>query len=313
MKIIQALSTVVAFCLLSEVQGATLKDLLSQSEPSVQATLKTIAADLNQLSGDRDKIDALQIVDKLRSATNEEHEMVRQLAIFSVAPGEQQPLISLAVLNLLDLPPSVVIESLSPYLNAENIKLRSFVRDWFQSHDNSGSDATPLTPVNFEDYEDYLRKKFRNKESIPPAFSEYIFERSPSRALISFNRADKRSKAADRLKAMRIKFEQEAKGIVDQLPKPKAGFGANEIRLAEHQISNAIWLKQHDYGEQFQRVLPEAQEQVQALAKQDLWWVRLYAVEIMRRHREFREPKVLEKLASDSNELVSRTANSAIE
>jgi len=312
MRTIQALTTVVAFCSLVEVQGATLKDLLSRSEPSVRATLETVVNDLNQSSGVRDKIEALQIVDKLRESTDDEHEIVRQLAIFAAAPGEQQPLMSLAVIKLLDLPPSVVIESLSPYLNAENSNLRSFVRDWFQSHDNGGSDATPLTPVNFEDYEDFLRRKLQKNENIPSAFSAYIFERSSSRALIAFNRADRRGKVVDRLKAMRKEFEQEANSRSDQLPRPKAGLGSNEILLAEHQISNAIWLKQHDYVEQFQKVLPEAQEQVLALATQEQWWVRLYVVEVMRRHREFREPKVLEALARDSHELVRASANSAI-
>lgn len=312
MRTIQTLTIVFASCSLGDVHGADLKDLFSQSNPTVQETLETIANNLNQLSDTRNRIQALQTVGKLRETNDDQSELVRQIAIFSAAPGEQQPLMSLAILELLDLKPSVIIESLSPYLNTENTNLRSFVRDWFQSHDNGGSDATPLTPVNFEDYEDYLRRKLQKKEAIPEAFSAYIFERSPSRALIAFNRADKRGEIVDRLNAMRDDLEQKANGGVDQLPRPKAGFGSNELLLAEHQISNAIWLKHHKYGEQFHKVLPDVREQLQVLATQEQWWVRLYVVEVMRRHAELRDPKSLGDLRHDPHELVRASASSVV-
>jgi hypothetical protein len=80
------------------------------------------------------------------------------------------------------------------------------------------------------------------------------------------------------------------------------------IRLAERIIGNTIRLKGFD--EHFQRALPEAQQELKKLAEHDQWWARLYVAEIMRRHRELRDPRVLDKLRDDDNELVGKAAKS---
>jgi hypothetical protein len=84
-----------------------------------------------------------------------------------------------------------------------------------------------------------------------------------------------------------------------------------EIELAAHIVSNAIWLNQNKFDEQFQKALPEATDELTKLAKQDQWWARLYVAEIMRQHRELRQPDVLQQLSTDSNGLVSEAAKSA--
>jgi hypothetical protein len=84
-----------------------------------------------------------------------------------------------------------------------------------------------------------------------------------------------------------------------------------EIELAEHIVSNAIWLQKNGFNDRFQAALPEATDELTKLAKHDQWWARLYVAEIMRQHRELRQPDVLQQLSTDSNSLVSEAAKSA--
>ena len=249
-------------------QDVSVEQLLAQSDPVIQSGIEKVADALNQNSAEPRQLAANIRADK--------HEIVKQVAIFAAGPDEHQPLIALAILQLLDLPPSVNIEALAPYLNINDTKVRSFVLDWFQGHDNGGPDESPLKPVNYADYVDYVR----NNKDIPSGFVKYIFERSPGRALLVFNRADRPN---------------------------------SDILLAEHMVNNAIWHKKHRSKEQFQKALPEAQQHLSELASQEQWWGRMYAAEIMRQNRDFRRDEVMEKLSRDDNELVSKAAKSAME
>jgi hypothetical protein len=81
--------------------------------------------------------------------------------------------------------------------------------------------------------------------------------------------------------------------------------------LAEHIVSDAIWLKENDpFPHRFQAAISEAGAQLRALAKQE-WWARLYVVYIMRQNPPLLRDNVWRQLAEDSNELVSEAAKSA--
>ncbi len=211
------------------------------------------------------------------------------------------------ILHVLDLTPKTVIRALAPYLDAENGDIRSFARDWLQGHDKGGSGASPLAPVNYEEYARYASRKTMRNEEVPTAFVEYIYERSPARALLVFLRADRQRDIIARLMEMRKNHQrgQEKRGLdtqplptvtnlPDEIPPLRDEIHRQqderlykEILLAEHIVSNAIWLKENNFGERFQKALPEAKEQLTKLAEYDQWWVRRYVVEIKRRHREF--------------------------
>jgi hypothetical protein len=77
-----------------------------------------------------------------------------------------------------------------------------------------------------------------------------------------------------------------------------------DIELAEHIVSNALWLLKNEYSDRFQQAAPEAQEQLAKLAQRKEWWARLYVAHIMRQHRELRRADVWESLQKDSEELV---------
>lgn len=308
-----ALVIVLTFCTPSVAQETSVENLLRQSEPTHQKRLGEVYDALNKSSREHspNNLEARQIVAELKDAIADEREIVKQVAIFAAGPDEQQPLVALAVLQVLDLPPGVVIDALSPYFNVNDVKVRSFVRDWFQNHDNGGSDESPLKRVNFEDYADYVRKKLQRKENIPEGFVDYLFERSPGRALLIFNLADRHGETVDRLKAMRRELDQRGNvgpNKLPPLPPPKEGLGRKEIVLAEHIISDAYWLHKNKFDEQSKAALPEAMAELEKLAKHKQWWARLYVVHIMRRHHGLLQDHILRQLAEDENELVSKAA-----
>lgn len=226
-------------------------------------------------------------------------------------------LTALLILQRLELPPIIVIRVLAPYLDAENERMRSFVRDWFRQHDNAGADESPLKPVNYEEYAKYVSQKVKGHEDVPTPFVEYIYERSPERALLVFYRAHGQRDAVADVQAEAREVEAARQQLENpELPIPRQPAEQRqqdqeqepEILLAEHVIDNAIWLKKYHFDERFQKALPEAKEQLHKLSQDDQWWARLYVAEIMRRHRELRQPAVVQRLASDGNPLVSKIA-----
>jgi hypothetical protein len=226
----------------------------------------------------------------------------------------------LEILRRLDAQPIDVIQALAPHLNAESENLQSFVRSWFRQHDNAGANESPLKPVNYEDYAEYVRKI----KTPPDAFVNYIFERSPERALIVFYQnhvrhgPDAVAAAAAALQAEAREFEAARQGLEPPdgpRSRPKVREPrSNQVKgvlLGVRTVENAIWLRRNGFVDKFQEALPEAQERLAELSDREEWWVRLYVVEIMRRHREFRQVAVLDKLSDDSSSCVRKAAKAA--
>ena len=302
----------VAICVTGVAKEAWGKEVQVQTDPAIQESLSEIVDALDASSlAPKASIEALQEIEELKVSVGEGGDIIEQLAVYAAAPGEQQPLMALAILQLLDFPPRIVIPSLVPYLDDENVKVRSFARDWFQGHDNGGANETKLKPVNFEDYADYVRT-VRKAENVPAAFVQYLYDRSPNRAFLIFARAERQSEAVKGLEAIRKKMEQQrGVNVLAELPQPRAGIEKNELLLAEHMISHAIWLKKYYFHERFPQASKRAKDHLSSLAQHDKWWARLYVAEIMRRHRELRQADVLEKLSKDTNALVRKSAKIA--
>jgi hypothetical protein len=187
-----------------------------------------------------------------------------------------------SILQVLDVPPRIPIRVLAPYLDADNPQLRESVRLWFRLHDTAGTDnggTPPIKPVNYEDYLEYVESMLAHKEDVPPPFIKYIFNSSPGRALLVFAYANS--------------------GKVQR----------HEIELAEHIVSNAIWLNKNGFTDRFQAALPETNEQLAKLAKGE-WWAKLYVIYVMRQNPILLKAQTLRQLEDDSNELVRGAAKS---
>jgi hypothetical protein len=262
---------------------------------------------------------------KLKELTDDER-IVEQLVIFAVTEtGEaenHQDLKAVLVLNVLNLKPSLVIRVLAPFLDSDDQQLRGFAKLWFASHDNANAPtrSPPFKPVNYEDYFEYVRRQLGRSQEIPTGFIKYIYERSPGQALLVFTYASSAPDLVARLKLMRNVLEARQQG---KAPEPQDVTAAQleargkvrlrarrEIELAEHIVSNAIWLKENGFAERFQAALPEANETLTTLANHDEWWVRLYVAYIMQKHPELRQEDVMQQLGNDDNILIKTTVQS---
>ena len=297
---------------LTTCKPCSAQDLLAQSEPAIQSQLSKVAESLTHSRLDpRKNIAALQAAQSLNGTFAEKTEIVKQVAVYAAGSGEGRPLEAQAILFLLDYPPSIVIRVLAPQLDAENKNVREFVQDWFQSHDSAGSHVPSLKPVNYEDYADYVCQKLGRNEDVPVPFVQYIFERSPERALLVLYRGARvRDVVVPRLKAMNRNLQARQQGETGavEVPQPPVNEPPKEILLAAHIVDNAIWLQENKFDDQFQTAMPEAKAQLAKLSQYDQWWVRLYVAEIMRRHRELRQVEVLQKLQKDDNASVRKVA-----
>jgi hypothetical protein len=202
------------------------------------------------------------------------------LAIFAATSRSEEELHilqTLGILHRLDLQPSIPIRVLAPYLDSENEQVRDFAREWFQGYDRAvGED--PLRA-----YRSFVTRQLSRNEEIPAAFIEYVYERLPpgkAMEVFHFGRWPPQKKDSD-------------------------------VILAEHIVSNVIWLKENGFAERFQKALPEANTELAKLAKHKQWWARLYVVWTMRRHPELRQTDVLQQLASDSDPQVNKAVKSA--
>ena len=299
--------------------------LIAKSDPAFQAQIQTIFNALHQPRVDpRDNVDAFREVQTFQKLTDDKDKLVEQLAIFAAITKSEEDmhvLITLTILHFLDLSPSVPIRVLAPYLDADDPQFRDFARMWFVSHDGSATASlkAPLcTPVDYEQYEEYVSRKLGRGEKIPVGFTRYIYERSPGRALLVFAYASGSRDVTARLQAIGKAIEARQQGkqpeppdVTGQQVEEKRRTRSNEkreIRLAEHIVSNAIWLKENGFAERFQAALPEAKESLAKLAKHNGWWARLYVAYIMRQHPELRQEELTQQLRQDADELVSEAA-----
>ncbi|MEX2169779.1 MAG: hypothetical protein WD851_10745 [Pirellulales bacterium] len=332
MKHVLILTATLTTCGYCAAQEAAVEKLIAQSEAPIQERISNIVDALSQSRVDpRRNLAALREANLLIESVADRGEIVKQVAIFAASPAsrEGRPFEAQVILEVLDLPPKIVIRVLAPYVNSENLQLRSFVRNWLESHDTcGGSGGSSFESLNYQIYLDYVRVNLNMSEEVPPALVEFMYERSPERALMVFHHANpqRHAETVAKLREMQEELEADRQQLDDEgaseTPQQRKTDREKEIRqkveselrrevlMAEHIVSNAIWLKENKFGEEFQKALPEAKAQLWKLSERDEWWARLYVAEIMRKHRELRQPLVIQRLSADENALVSEKARS---
>src|SRR3972149_6151911 len=244
--------------------------LIAESDPAIQAQI-------NATYHAQSDVDAYREAQTLKEATDDKGELVKQLAIFAATTESEEEfhvLLTLRILHLLELAPSIPIRVLAPYLDSDSQQLRDFAREWFQGYDSAAGED----PLNA--YKSYVQQRLARNEKVPVAFVEYMYERSPGRALLTFQSGNVdlsaqlqaihealqaarqgRERSPDEIRQQREKKRQE------EVRRHQAKIEQGEILLAEHIISNAIWLKENKFDERFQKVLPEAAEELAKLTK----------------------------------------------
>jgi hypothetical protein len=299
--------------------------LIEKPDAAIQAQIKKLFDVLQKIGDDpRGNMDVCREVQNLKQLNADKDKLVRQLAIFVATTESDEDahvLASQIILGLLDFPASVPIRVLAPYLDTENRQLRDFARIWFGSHDMAHTappGAPPIKPVNYEDYLEYVQLKVSHKEEVPTAFIKYIYDRSPGRALLVFAYANSHGDITTRLQVIRKSIEARRQGLEPQVESGQQLEGGRQARLiersdlelAEHIVSNAIWLNKNKFNNRFQAALPDATAELAKLAKHKQWWARLYVAYIMRQNPMLLQERIIGQLADDENELVSEAAKS---
>src|SRR2546421_1997705 len=80
-----------------------------------------------------------------------------------------------------------------------------------------------------------------------------------------------------------------------------------EMYWADHVIHDVIWKIQNKFLKLGETEL--AIVQLDRVSQVEGWWAKRYVVEMMRRHKELRNEKILERLRKDQNPLVSKAAS----
>jgi hypothetical protein len=292
---------------------------MADVNPVVQEQIATTYAALGRTHLELDgNVKAFEELQKLKDTVTDDGELVKQMAIFSASPGrEQQPLEAVVMLGHLRIPHQDTIRVLAPYLDTTDSRLHSFLYDIFRGLDRA--DAGPFVSTNYHDYLEYVRGQINRKEEIPAPFIRYIYERAPEQALAVFRHAT--VDVSDHIQAIKTSVEaaQQGRGPTGQeredirqlqAERKRDGQKRREILLAEHIISNALWLKSKKFNERFQAALPEVMEELQKLAEHEEWWARMYVVYIMRQNHVLLQDHILRQLAEDENELVREAAKS---
>jgi hypothetical protein len=306
------------------------RSLVAEADPAIQEQINRVYSFNLRPPGEarETQYELLKELQRLKDVTKEKDEIVKQLAVFvatTVSEEDMHLFTAWRMLDFLEVPPRIPIRLLAPYLDSENEQLRSFARVWFHNHDSHEHihGKPPLGSVNYHEYMAYVRSSLNRNEEIPVGFIKYIYDKHPDKALLVFAYANRYADATALLQAMGKALEARRQGReltaeekrqmreTQQQTKLRQQHKKHqlwEILLAEHTVSNAIWLKENDeFPHRFKAAIPEASTQLDALAKKE-WWARLYVVYIMRQHPELRLEGVLQKLKDDSNELVREAA-----
>jgi len=222
-----------------------------------------------------------------------ETQLIRQAAYYAKRgpsfdeapnPRDEDVLVRTALNSIthdLGIPEVRVIVALLPYIETRDDRLRKFIR-----HDVLGGDGKDSA---FEqDKKDpkllalflYLRLEGRMQSPQRWPVIQIAFWKAPTASLMYYVQTESRLQNRDKM---------------------------NVILWAQHTVDDVLWKQQLHFGKPGD--LRTAIDELDKLSRFDEWWVKLYVAEIVRRHEELRDEKILERLRKDSNELVAKAVD----
>ena len=266
------ISLVVCCCCRSVLYGEAKSTNLIGPAPAVQAKLdRLIKTSLAVDDTDLQKKKLAQGLKELgKSVGDGGAGLVPQIVFYEFA-AENERLMYTAEYLLLelvgDLTRSQITIAIAPYLRSKNRSVRVRLFELMDYHVCNGR---PMT-----DYSTIFSMMRANKGKMPDEIIEYMYERSPGKALL---------------------------GYMGYYSAPDR----KTILLAEREISDTLWKHQHALLG-LHEVEPAAMEQLNKLSHHKEWWVRMYVAYIMREHRAFRRPEIVERLKQDKHLLVRKS------
>jgi len=195
--------------------------------------------------------------------------------------GDGFPAGARGMLRLMGIPIVRQVNMLAPYLDSSDEKLKLVARRWmFDDMRREGVEPL-LSEVHLAllSYVDLVAARERRRDDPPASVVDYLFT-APTPVFHYY--------------------------LSSSFNRPGEGEKKRELYWAEHVIHDVIWkihfrfLKPGD--------IEAARAELDKLSQVDQWWVKRYVFEMMRREKELRDEKILERLRKDANPLVSEEA-----
>ncbi len=233
-------------------------------------------------------LEGLAELEKLRATFERRPKDSAEQLLYYVtqAPDVSSGMAAASLFSYFNMQKGSVIESVLPYLESDGPRFREAVYLALRWAEDSRGNRPP----DFSCYSNVLRT---NMEAPPAALVRYMFKRDPPQALRQFT-------------------------IVYASPPARQDMTlSRELQWADHMVNDAI--RKRGFLQAFTRTpegprdsvvtleklsREEADVQLEKLSKSDQWWVRLYVAEILRQHREFRTPQMVDRLKRDKHPLV---------
>lgn len=243
----------------------------SEGNLAIQSRIDQVTADLAKgLS----PVDAFAVYERLRDlATRSPEEFVRQLLFYmsNKEKSSDEKLHALLAIAHFNLSHQTIIDAVSPYAYSDNEELASTAQRLL------GMAEPDWRTEPGHDYESVLRA---HKDDPPTGLIRYMYETSPRNAL-------------------RILL-----GVYrDELTNHR------QLLWADHVIGDYLWKKGHGFAEASAASLASASHELEAMAQDRVWWVRLYAAEIVRRNPELRSEKLKSLLENDEHQAVRKAVS----
>ena len=198
--------------------------------------------------------------------------LLQQLVLYSAnATNAREKIVAGAVIDELDVPERTVVRAIVPLLDSEDAAVRRQTANVLGNYE----DASAGRPPNFALYRELVAEAVRRGEEPPAGLVRHLYATHPGNALLSL------------MRAMQVREPERLK----------------QILWAEHVIADTLWKQEFGFL-QSAETEPAARSELSKLSRDEAWWARLYAAEIMRRHEAFRSTAIVDDLRNDEHELV---------
>jgi len=197
-------------------------------------------------------------------------------------PGEEDVLVRDALTTIaheLHIPEVRVVAALLPYIETSDARLRAFIReDVLGDGQHSAFEKDQNDPKVAALF--YLTFHSRMQKSQPWAVAQICFWKAPTASLMLYVSREGRLQNRDKMKA---------------------------ILWAQHTVEDVLWKQKLHFDKPGD--LQSAIDELDKLSQFEEWWVKLYVAEMLRRHEELKDAKILERLRSDKNPLVAKAVD----
>ncbi len=263
------------FCLVVVSACAAIVGVVRGAEiepnPEVQLRIDQVTA---ALAKGLPPIEAFAAYEKLRDlATRSPKEFIRQLLFYmsNKEKSSDRKLYALLAIAHYNFSDYTIIDTVSPYVDSDTEELAAVAQRLL------GMAEPEWRTEPGRDFEAVLRA---HKDHPLIGLIRYMYETSPRNAL-------------DILLGV----------YRDDLTNHR------QLLWADHVIGDYLWTKRHGFADASAASLASASHEVEAMARDSVWWVRLYAAEIVRREPELRSKKLTHLLRNDEHEAVRKAVS----